>query len=335
MALVELGEYNRFITGGGPIVLDHLFDSNVREYEGDVDVNTEIGNTLKNKKKDDKADFWWLNNGITIVADRITGHAKELSIDEPRIVNGLQTSTKIAEYFRDNPKPSAKRHVVIKLIESPDVELQDRIIKATNSQTRIPAQYLWATDDIQRDIEQSFRGATPPLHYARRKNSWRKLPIKLNDVVGIAELAQAVAAIYLQQPDHARARPSRFFKKEFYKRVFSSRYPLELYLTCALVKKRSEEFLAQSLHVREDLNNLLFYVAMLVVCLHLKTPRAQANSIANLRVETIPRSVYHLAMNMAKLAYVKGGATDIAAKGPDMVLDLKAQLVAKFGRKKK
>ena len=341
ISLVELSEYNRFITGGTPDILEHLFDSNVREYEGDVEVNKNILTTLQGSE--DKADFWWLNNGITILADQITGHAKELVLKEPRVVNGLQTSTQIWRYFQSHPQPNdAKRHVSVKLIQSDETDMQDRIIKATNNQTQIPAQYLWATEQLQRDIEQIFRASK--LHYARRKNSWKKQGIKVEDVVGMTELAQSVAAIHLQQPDHARARPSRYFKKQFYKTVFSSKYPLDLYVVCALIKKRTEQFLKQNEPNRADRTNLLFYVAMAAVAVQLKTPRAKISSLMNVNVGSVPDAAFASALSIVRPIYVKVSkaagkqntfAGDVAAKGIDMVEALKLELVAKFRRKKK
>lgn len=331
LALVELSEYYRLITSEKGELLENLFESNVRDYEGDVDVNKQIRQTLQNEY--DKAEFWWLNNGITILAPKIGGHPKELSIDEPQIVNGLQTSMEIHKHFRTSPNSQAgRRHAVVRLIESPEIELQDRIIKATNSQTRIPPQYLWATDELQRDIEQVFRALG--MHYDRRKNSWRKQSIGLDKVVGMTELAQALAAIYLQEPDHARARPSRYFKKEYYGKVFSPKRPMDLYVTCALLRKRTETFLRHAEADRRDRNNLLFYVLMAVVCLELKTPRAQANSIASPKIRDLKDTSLTSALALVRPIYEKHGASDKAAKGADMAADLKAVLVTQFAKKK-
>ncbi len=81
--------------------------------------------------------------------------------------------------------------------------IHDRIIEATNSQTRMAPSSLWATRPIHRDIETVFRAAG--LYYDRRKTSYRRKGIPLANVVGISELAQSVGAILLQEPDHARA----------------------------------------------------------------------------------------------------------------------------------
>jgi hypothetical protein len=48
VALCEIGEYYRLITEND-ILREHLFESNVRDYEGAVDVNQQIRETLKKK----------------------------------------------------------------------------------------------------------------------------------------------------------------------------------------------------------------------------------------------------------------------------------------------
>jgi hypothetical protein len=332
LALVELAEYYRLITSEKDELLEYLFESNVRDYQGDVDVNKQIRETLKTQS--DNADFWWLNNGITILAAKIGGHSKELTIDEPQVVNGLQTSMEIYEHFHSNKTSEAgKRHAVVRLIESPDIKLQDRIIKATNSQTKIPPQYLWATDELQRDIEQVCRASG--LHYDRRKNSWRKVAIGLDKVIGMTELAQAVAAAYLQEPDHARARPSRYFKDEQYRRVFTSKVPIDLYVSCAQLRKRAEAFLRSAETDRRDRNNLLFYLLMAIVCVEFKTPRANATAISAMGVGEIEKATFEAALGLVRPIYEKHGASDNAAKGSEMVATLKQTVKSKFAKKKK
>ncbi len=260
VALVELGEFFKLLSENG-VLREYLFESNVRDYEGDVEVNKQIGNTLQNPQPG--IDFWWLNNGITIVTVNVTGHSQELVLDDPQIVNGLQTSQVIFDCLKQPllTSGSEKRHVAIRIIKSPDNAVQDKIIRATNSQTKIPIQFLRASDEKQRDIEQIFRASG--LHYDRRKNSWRTAGRNLDSVVGMTELAQSVAAIILQEPDHARARPSRYFK-DHYDNIFKPNIQLNAYVVCALLRKRAEVFLKTVESEREDRNNLLFYVIMTV-----------------------------------------------------------------------
>jgi hypothetical protein len=150
--------------------------------------------------------------------------------------------------------------------------MQDRIIRATNSQTRIPPQFLRASDEIQRDIEIIFK--SEGLHYDRRKNSWRKAAVPLSKVVGISELAQSVASIALGEADHARARPSRYFKDNaIYKRVFSKKLPMRAYVVCAQLKKRAEVFMKEAVADKDARTDLFFYVLM-----GLDTPHTNAGS---------------------------------------------------------
>jgi hypothetical protein len=156
----------------------------------------------------------------------------------------------------------------------------------------------------------------------------------------MTELAQAVASAYLQEPNHARGRPSRFFKREFYKSIFTKRYPIELYVVCALLKKRVSEFLVTVEKARVDRTNLLFYVLMAVICIHFKIgERPKAKALGNLDVTKIPDSEFKAAWETVRPIYDKfakkagegkifGG--DVAAKGPDMVEELRITLRKKF-----
>ncbi|MDB6019244.1 MAG: abortive phage resistance protein [Pedosphaera sp.] len=331
VALVEIGDYYHLIVENGAL-REYLFESNVRDYEGDVDVNKHIRETLE--KPHDTAGFWWLNNGITIVAESVYGHSQELAFDDPRIVNGLQTSQEIFRHFRQQPllvNPD-KRHAVIRIIQSPDDQLQDRIIKATNSQTKIPAQFLRASDDIQRDIEQVFKSRG--LHYDRRKNSWRNIGRNVATIVGMTELAQSIAAVVLMEPDHARARPSRYFKDEHYNRVFSG-IELNTYVTCALLRKRAEAFLLVAEKNKKDRNNLLFYILATMGKMIRSKALGKLVTLASVDVSGLPESVFSDALSIVRPIYERHGATDTAAKGTAMVADLKTALKANPFRKKK
>lgn len=334
VALVELSEYYNLIVHDGRL-REYLFEANVRDYEGDVDVNQQIKTTLQNVQE--KPNFWWLNNGITIVASKIEGHPAELVLHDPQVVNGLQTSQVIFQCLNPSSQTAGadKRHVVIRIIESPDEVLQDQVIRATNSQTKIPNQFLWASDDKQRDIELLFKSRG--LHYDRRKNSWRKSSLSFDRIVSMTELAQAVAAINLQEPDHARARPSRYFKhKEHYSKLFRHSIPIEIYVVCALLRKRAEAFLKKVENNSEDRNNLLFYVLMAVRPILLrKRIKGKGVKLHEIDVTSVADDSFRDALAIVRPIYEKHGASDKAAKGVDLLADLRVELAARFSRKAK
>jgi hypothetical protein len=74
----------------------YMFDSNIRAFMGLNRVNEDIRDTLTSTSN---LDFWWLNNGITILANSACVVAKTIQIDEPQIVYGLQTSESIFRHF--------------------------------------------------------------------------------------------------------------------------------------------------------------------------------------------------------------------------------------------
>jgi len=140
------------------------------------------------------------------VAAKAIQSGKTLTIEEPQIVNGLQTSTEIFNYFSTTNVFQEPRSVMLRVIEADQAETRDHIIKATNSQTSIPLSSLRATDKVHRDIEEYLKHFG--FYYDRRKNSQRNDGRPIEQIIGIPMMAQAIMAISLQRPDDARARPS-------------------------------------------------------------------------------------------------------------------------------
>lgn len=61
---MKLKDYFDFITDDNDQIIKHIFEANVRDYQGKTSVNQEIKYTLEDGHP--KEDFWWLNNGVTI-----------------------------------------------------------------------------------------------------------------------------------------------------------------------------------------------------------------------------------------------------------------------------
>ncbi len=154
LCLVSLEKYYQFIRNDEDgSIRKYIFEANIRDYQGKVEVNEGI---LKSLTSASLEDFWWLNNGITIIASKGTIVGKTITLDDPQIVNGLQTSTEIYNYFTSNPRITDDRSILVRIIVTGDSTSRDKIIKATNSQTSMPPASLRATDKIQHDIEDFF-----------------------------------------------------------------------------------------------------------------------------------------------------------------------------------
>src|SRR4030042_184291 len=266
--LSSLDDYFMFITDDEDNLRRYIFDANVRVYKGNGEVKKNIWETLRSEEK---LDFWWLNNGITILASRASIVSKTITLDDVQIVNGLQTTQAIYDYIKGNPKIKEKernRSILIRIIVIDNAEARDRIIKATNFQTPIPAASLRATDRFQRDIEDYF--FHHGLFYDRRKNYYKNIGKSAERIISIPYLAQAVMAILLREPDNARARPTSLIKRQTdYERVFSESTTLEVYFKCAKIMKNVDNFLRRDFTVysEQEKNNLKFHVGMVTIIL--------------------------------------------------------------------
>jgi hypothetical protein len=329
VALVKLRDYFQFIKDEKGQLRTNLFDTNVRDYQGDADVNKAIGETLLTGTEQ----FWWVNNGITIVTPKIGGHAHELIVDDPQIVNGLQTSQKIFDHFTTSPTQvgTEVRELLVRVIQVNDSKTQDDIIEGTNSQTKVAPSSLWATKTIHRDIETVFENEN--LFYDRRKNSYRRKGIALDRVVGITELAQVVAAVVLQEPDNARARPARYFKdKKQHDKIFTDKYDITWYAGCARFGKTVSQYLHDSEPDKGIRRNILFYVMMVAACLATKTLKPRPLRIEKLDLNKVTNELLGESTKIVMASYHKHGADDKAAKGAAMTAELKKQMRDEFGR---
>lgn len=237
--LTDLPAYYDFITDDDDALRRYILESNVRDYQGSVEVNKEIRDELASS---DGIDFWLLNNGITILASTATVAGKTITIDNAEVVNGLQTTFSIYEHLKGSGDTCERRQILLKIITTEDAETRDKIIRATNRQTGIPPASFRANEKLQRDIEDFFK--VHNMYYDRRKNYHKNMGRPTGQIISIFYLAQSVMAIMLRDPYSARAKPSSLIKKDAdYKRVFSEETPLDAYLFCAQTMKKLDQFI--------------------------------------------------------------------------------------------
>jgi hypothetical protein len=324
VCLVKLTDYFDFITEQGHLQR-HLFEANVRDYQGSTEVNQDIRRTLSQTADED---FWWLNNGVTIVASKAVQSGKALTIEDPQIVNGLQTSNELYKHFQQGDKNQEGRTLLVRVIVPKGPASRDRIIKATNSQTAIPAASLRATDRIHRDIEELLK----PMgyFYDRRKNAHKNAGVPVEKIIGIPYMAQAIMGIALQRPDNARSRPSSLLKRdEDYKQVFSISKPLGAYVNCAVLTKKVESHLRSGADMTvAEKGNIRFHVAMAVAMLACKSHRPSFASLAALDVIGIHEEVLDHACELVLNEFRKLGGSDSVAKSADFVTAIRQRLDA-------
>jgi hypothetical protein len=333
ICLVRLQDYYDFIHDADTGELrGWLFEENVRDYEGkNVEVNRGIRLTLEQPKPNE--DFWWLNNGITIVATKAPMAGKTLTITDPKIVNGLQTSMEIYNYFRLHPGATSGRIILVRVIVTNNEQTRNDIIKATNSQSAIKAASLRAFSEIHYKIEQYF--GAHGLYYDRRKNYYKNLKKPKDQIVSIPYLAQSVAAIILQRPSDSRGRPINLIKTEsLYKRVFDEEYPVELFLECARFMKSVDAFLVSGNAPEYILGhevNVRYHLAMVASAMLAKqtriTPRrVQNHGLGNADTAFLVKCLKHVWDLLEESKKERDVDEDRVAKSPEFDAVLKEHL---------
>lgn len=265
--LVSLAEYFDFLSDADGNLQSHLFDWNVRDFQGGVAVNRDIQATLETPNEED---FWWLNNGVTILCSFVNiGGSKTFTMADVQIVNGMQTSHGIHSAISRigvDAERLRNRSVLVRVFKTQDEEMRDRIIRATNSQTKVPDASLHATENIHRQIESRF--LSDGWYYDRRKNFYKNNGKPSDRIIGISTLGQAVMAMGLSRPNDARARPSTLLNNPVdYKAIFSTHIPLDTYLWFAVVQKTVDGLLITPAVSADPYfrSNFRFYVSTYLV----------------------------------------------------------------------
>lgn len=321
--LAKLSEYYEFITDGGQII-DALFEFNVRDYQSSASVNKEIAATLQGTE--DEADFWWLNNGVTILAEEAQSQDNKLTIKNPLVVNGLQTSHEIHRFFSGGGVDAKDRSVQVRVLEINDEARRDRVIKATNSQTGIKPASLHATEPFQRKIE-DYLGQLG-MFYDRRKDYWRNKGKPSDKIIGIERLAQAAMAIGLERPHDARARPTTIMKEDAeYQGLFSDTTDLKIYEVCArLYFAVDAYFRKESANIDSKYRNNLRYHLMMQLAWKLNGSRpVHPAALRGLKVAELTDADINTVLDHTIALFDAAGAQDKVAKSEAFTSTLKQQ----------
>ena len=319
IALVDLKSYFKFIVNDEGDVRKSFFDSNVRDYQGKNNVNSSISETLH---RADNNDFWWLNNGVTVLASEATlVNNRELQIVNPEIVNGLQTSMEIYNYFSENREAleSEKRSILLRIIVPDNEESRDQIIFATNNQTNIPKATLRVTDPIHLQIEMYFKSRG--LFYDRRKNYYKNQGHKPAEIVGVSFLAQCLITIFLKKPDYARARPSTLLNDEkTYNELYEKNNDLEVFYRVALLgKKIQRNVRSGSDYSSAEKSDILYYVLYAVIADVLGKKNITPADIKNLDIDSITDTLIEDIRNRVYEIYKQHGGNGRVAKSAEFI----------------
>jgi len=317
VALCKLTDYIQFIRDDDSKLMNRIFEANVRAYQGEVDVNTEIAESIRHPTPG--LDFWWLNNGVTVVADEAQFVNQSLVVENPLVVNGLQTSFELDDYAGNLAGDA--RLILLRVIVEKDRSKRDQIIKATNRQTAIKPSSFHASEPIHLRIEDYLK--TKGFYYDRRKNYYKREGKPSNKIITVDRLAQAVLAVLLKEPHVARARPTAAIKDEnTYKRLFSedpSIHPVEMYGALVEILDAVNQYFKK---IRSDVeqnvrNNTRFHVLMVLSWAINGNVTLPAKRIVQLDLAKATEKQVKAVCDWVFAQFENAGGEDKVAKGDD------------------
>lgn len=321
VGVVGLDDHQRFISTPSGDLDVSLFDANVRDYEGDTDVNGGIRKSLSTI--DEQIDFWWLNNGVTIVATRVQPAGKLLKLESPQIVNGLQTSTEI--YKRERPSGLDNRSVLVKVVEARDPGVRDLIIEVTNSQTTFGPSALRATDVVQQEIEEYLLGRD--LFYERRRRQYYNQGVNVERIVTIDQMGEAVLSVVVQAPHVARENITQIYQDDIYQAVFHPDFPVAMFSASINIFRQCETWL-RGLRQRSSVDDFVFHLACLAGIGLSRKIRPDSADIAKLENAQLPSPLAQAMFEIIQTQYnyysQRTGIVllDQLAKNPDVTKSL-------------
>jgi len=233
-----------------------VFDLNVRKYLGNLGtVNKDIKETCSDE--DTSYLFWFLNNGVTIVCDKVDPVTDpdnpHLKIENLQIVNGCQTSSSLA-IAEEEGLLQANTTVILKVFETSDLNLVDKVVLTTNNQNKITNRNLRANDRIQRDLERAFS-----IHNYFYERKPRQYPnASSNKIIPNELAATAYLGIALKRPSDARSRKYKIWN-DYYESIFKGIH-VETFIVNHLIKQKTSKYINNS-HYINSLDDNKRYIA--------------------------------------------------------------------------
>lgn len=232
MAIVYASEFIKILETEDGIIRRSLFNDNVRDYQGDNSVNSEIEDTLANSP----AEFIVLNNGLTVVCDEFKQNNTRLTISNPQIVNGCQTSHVIFNAYKKGINIE-NVPLTVKFISTVDLELSNQIVRGTNRQNIVLEEAFEATKQFHKDLEEFFVALSQDyetIYYERRSKQYSYNPtIKQTQKFSLKLVTQYFLAMYLNKP-HFSHRHESVLLKDFANDLFQDYHSKLPYFTTAL-----------------------------------------------------------------------------------------------------
>jgi hypothetical protein len=181
---------------------EDIFNQNIRLYKPAHRINQAI---IKSALDDYNFQFFYLNNGITLLCDECdyTPHTRSPNVPlrNVQIINGGQTTHSIFEASLREPDKIDNVELLVRIcVAKPDNPISERISETTNSQIPVGTRDLHSNDLVQIKLQEEFEAIG--YFYERKENQFSDRPANLrlsNELLG-----QIYLAYYFDQPSEAK-----------------------------------------------------------------------------------------------------------------------------------
>lgn len=236
LGLLPATEFLKLVENESQEMNNGIFYDNVRHWQEWNPVNNEIRGTLSSPAS--KVLLPLLNNGVTIVARRINLTGNKFKIEDYQVVNGCQTSFVLHEC---RSMIDEKVLIPLRLIATEDERIKNSIIKATNRQTQVSEEQLFALSEFPKKLENFFPTfGVHKLYYERRSRQYNGLVgIEKVRIINMTILVRSFASMFLNLP-HRTTRNYRALLEQIGTGIFNVEHRLEPYYVAAFAHYRLE-----------------------------------------------------------------------------------------------
>jgi hypothetical protein len=212
-----------------------LFYDNVRDWQDYNAVNSAMRETIASDKQ---ARFVLMNNGVTIIAKGLKQAGSNFTIENYQVVNGCQTSNVI---FDQRDKLGDSIMVPLRLIATKDDDVIESIVFATNQQTELKPEQLYARTEFAKTLEAYFGTFDEPnrLYYERRDGQYDRIAVEKGRIVSPQTAIKTFAAMFLEEP-HTTAKSYKSLRAKAGTEIFAKSQKLEPYYVAALAAYKLE-----------------------------------------------------------------------------------------------
>jgi len=304
LGVLPVSEFLHVVADEESGVRRHIFIDNVRDFQGDNPVNGEMAASLATQEGRDR--FAVLNNGVTLVARQLRIVGDKFHVADYQIVNGCQTSHVL---YNNRELLGDGLQIPFKVIATDDEEVISSIAKATNRQTHVSEEDLYALETFQKNLESHFEAfeERQRLYYERRSKQFASATgiEKVRIITKPLEI-RAFGAMFLNDP-HRAARYYAVLKAQVGSTIFNGNHKLDPYYTAAFAYYKLE-FLFRNglLQVSYKPARYALLLAFRVLAAGWEMPALSAN-----RIETYSKKINEALWDDAKALRIFKAACDV------------------------